>query len=196
MVRLANVVVLLVTTALCLVGMELVVRLLDGYELTIPRLTLSASPAGVAPTDIAFAPTDPNDISDEARKYVAALPIAAGVDRSWFDLSPPAYASQRSEPELLKQLRQAAQMRGGNKDEATYVWNTNWLNDVGCLSESYQRDLVKLPDKILTFTAPDADIYPTFRLPPDYTIGLNSINRFGFRGPDIDLKKPSLTIRR
>jgi hypothetical protein len=195
MVRLANVMVLLVTIGMCLVCMELVVRLIDGYELTMPRLALSASPAAVAPADITLAPTDPNDISDEARKYVAALPIAAGVDRSWFDLSPPAYASQRSEPELLRQLRQAAQTRGGNEDEATYVWNTNWLNKVGCVSASYQRDLVKLPDKILTFTAPDADIYPTFRLPPDYTIGTNSINRFGFRGPDIDLKKPPRTIR-
>jgi hypothetical protein len=175
--------------------MELVVRLLDGYDLTIPRLTLSASPAAVAPTDIAYAPTDPNDISDQARKYVAALPIAAGVDSSWFDLSPAAYASQRSVPELLQQLRQAAQTRGGNVDLATYVWNTNWLNKVGCVSESYQRDLVKLPDKILTFTAPDADIYPTFRLSHDYTINLSSINRFGFRGPDIDFKKPPRTIR-
>ena len=189
MVRLANVMVLLVTTAICLLCVELVVRLLDGYELTTLRLTLSASRAAVARTDT-------NDISDQAGKYVAALPVAASVDRSWFDLSPPAYASQRSSPELLQQLlRQAKEALGGDSIEATYVWNTNWLNEVACVSESLQVHFAKLPDRILTFTAPGDDIYPTYRLTHSFTFDNLSINRFGFRGPDIDFQKPPRTIR-
>jgi hypothetical protein len=188
MVRLANVMVLLVTTAMCLVCMELVVRRLDGYKLTALRLTLSAASA-------AAARDDSNDISDQARKYVAALPVAAGVDRSWFNLSPPAYASQRSYPELLQQLTQAAQLVGEDSIEATDVWNTNWLNEVACESESLQGHFAKLPDRILTFTAAGDDIYPTYRLPHSFTLDNLSVNRFGFRGPDIDFKKPRRTIR-
>ena len=179
---------LLVTTAMCLLCMELVARRLDGYELTTLRLTLSAASAAVARDDT-------NDSSDQARKYVAALPVAAGVDRSWFDLSPPSYASQRSDPELLQQLRQAAQVRGGDEVNATYVWNTDWLNEVACVSKSLQGQFAKLPDRILTFTAPGDDIYPTYRLPYSFTFYNSWINRFGFRGPDIDFKKPQRTIR-
>jgi hypothetical protein len=158
------------------------VRLLDGYELTSLRLALpTARPA--------FSQTDVGGPNAKVKEYVAALPIAAGIDRAWFDLNPPA-ASQSTLPDLLQRLIKSAQERGGNGDLAIYVWNTNWLNNMACTD-----DFAKLSDRLLTFSPPDNDIQPVFRLFGGVTFGYAYFNRFGFRGPELDFKKPRRTLR-
>lgn len=182
MVRVANVMVVLVTTALCLVSMELIVRLLDGYELTSLRLALpTARPA--------FSQADVGGPNAKIKNYVAALPIAAVVDRAWFDLDPPA-ASQGTLPDLLQRLKKSAQERGGSGDLGIYVWNSNWLNSMACTD-----DFARLSDRLLTFSPPDNDIDPVFRLFGGVTLGYAYFNSFGFRGPELDFKKPRRTLR-
>ncbi|HEX3945436.1 MAG TPA: hypothetical protein VHW69_15260 [Rhizomicrobium sp.] len=184
MARLGNFLVVLATTVACLLGMELVVRVLDGYQFATLRLKLSAAPQTILTTK------DEDGISNNSRRHVAALPVADGVDRAWFELDPPAYPVH-AYPEFLKQI---AQSRGGAEDGATYIWNVNWLKKEGCVADGLRQHFAQLPDKILTFSAPNGDLYPTYRL-PTFGNGHYSINRFGFRGPDIAFDKPNETVR-
>jgi hypothetical protein len=168
-----------VITVLCLLGFmtgELAFRLIDGYELWSPKL-VRQGPVGL--------PT-----VRTAASYAASIPLAPGMKQEWFDLSPNG-PPRRPPPRSLVMAVERYSVADVHT-EAIRVFNSGFARARLCSHSLLKR----FPGFIFLYDAPNGVEYPRYRFPLDVTTpsGLTT-NRFGWRGPDIALRKPERTIR-
>lgn len=167
-------------------ALELLTRWIDGYAVGAIRLRSVRPRAGIVSS-----PPGKWIDPDQAASYVSALPVADGVDRTWFALNPGPVARPPLNP--LIEARYAA--HAGYELPSVYWWNREFLRRVACgrerasLVETFQH-----LDDVFAFDA--ASARPTYRFLPNtlYPSGLVT-NEYGWRGRSIPLNKPANRIR-
>jgi len=116
--------------------------------------------------------------------YVAEIPLAPGVERSWFLATPAPISrgSAQTEPDDVERMREYIRV-GHYGAQAFYLWNENFLQARAC--DPSDKLFQDVPPVFRAFHSLDATGYPHFRFPPNRIIptGLQT-NRYGFRGPD------------
>ncbi|HWI17244.1 MAG TPA: hypothetical protein VNT81_05835 [Vicinamibacterales bacterium] len=156
---------------------EIAIRVADGYSLTSIRLARSAAEE----REMAL---------DADQQYVAGLALAAGVQPEWYDLNPPPLPRFEENPEFTARVNQYPADPLG----ALFVWNTAYLKRELCAGNA--AGSLGILSEFYTFDPPRPGPYPIYRhlanaSPPGWFVS----NRFGWRGPDVTLEKPSGTIR-
>jgi hypothetical protein len=122
--------------------------------------------------------------------FIARLPFSDERQKEWFLKSPPPLGRKPILPEHIQRYEQAHQ--------AMYcccVFNEHFLRQ-DAKQLAHYLPWASQVDRIDTFQAPWGSPHPPFRFYPGVTTpcGLTT-NRFGFRGPEIELNKPARTIR-
>lgn len=117
--------------------------------------------------------------------FVAEFDFGDGVKSRWIYESP-----ERVAPYDISAEFQTIQSQHGYR--ANYVWNSYLSNDYFLTSGIFKT----IPDQVKVYTPTWQTVYPRFRYPPNVTLPTRlTTNRFGWRGPQIDLNKPANTIR-
>jgi hypothetical protein len=180
---------LLVSCFVALLGAEVAVRAVDGYRLS--SLKLIVQPDRVAPKK-AESPLRKWRGENDASEYVQALPTAAGVDREWFAILPPERRAAAPDADLAARARRYPQA----ELQANYEWNAKAIS--GAVCRGTLRNLIALDQfvDVFEFEPTDGSDLPTFRFLQHavYPSGLRT-NDFGWRGPDIAVRKPPRTVR-
>jgi hypothetical protein len=161
---------------------EIALRIVDGYSLTSLRLVRPLPPP----------PQTEAKAADALHQQVAAIPLAAGMRREWFDLSPePIPGRDRPDPTLVEATRRA--QRSGVGWEIMHVYNTRFADNQDCSEPGSL--FAKFPGFVFLFDDA-ASAYPRYRFPANVVTptGL-ATNAFGWRGRQIALIKPDRTIR-
>lgn len=177
-----------IVTAVCAATMsivcaELFTRRLDGFAVLSWRLVRVSIPAK-------------RSIDEATASYVAQLPIASGVSRSWFDGEPriASGGNTAADPDLTKRFASH-----GFGLSSMYEWNLEYLRAAACTTETrYEnvRSTVFPVNELFVFEPLGRAPYPRYRFLRDarHPNGLIT-NSFGWRGPDVALNKPPNTIR-
>ncbi len=159
-----------------------------GWKLCIPggqeagRLLTQAAPELVpAPPVTPASPTTPYTLAD----FTAQFRFSPYVHSEWVETSPPEVARY----DILPEHQARAEQYGYR---ANYLWN-EYLSDQYFTASGIFR---ATPPQVYTYHAPWQTSYPRYRYPPNVTLptGLTT-NQFGWRGPQLELKKPARTIR-
>ena len=188
--RVLRLVLLAAATALTVMAGEMALRIVDGYALSSLRLV--AKPG--ARTDARSAGGKWLDPA-QAAVYVHGLPVASGVERSWYELDPAPPREMPIDPEINRRYwADAGYLPAG------YEWNVRFLTAVVCDPQRYAHPFLssreRRPRDVFAFEPIDRSAYPTYRFLRNrrYPSGLVT-NRFGWRGPDVTLNKPAGRVR-
>ncbi len=177
-----SLVLVLLSTTISLLVLELFTRKLDGYY--IDRLNL------VNIKDIKISSLD---IPEKTKQYALKLNVNADVDMQWFIVNPAKFYDglQRS-----KKLWQ--QWENSRKDQSAIdslkVWNKNFVLD------SYENGsdvfFDTFPGYAFVYDVPNGNPHPRYRYQPDSLLpyGL-ATNHFGWRGPNLPNMKKNNVIR-
>jgi len=123
-------------------------------------------------------------------EFIDRLPFAAEHHKLWFLATPPPLPKRPVLPEHLDQFE-----RSGRDIMSCCLINENHLRGEPSQLKLYMPCLSRVT-KVYTFKAPWGSPHPPYRFAPSITMpcGLTT-NRFGFRGPEMELNKPPRTIR-
>ena len=179
-------------TAVALIAAEAATRVIDGYWL-LP-LRLDDSPRRRADTAPPSPPSQKWNHETDAWPYVQQLPVADGVERAWFRDALPSQPPWQPDPDLVDR---AKRYQTAGELPPSYEWNWNYVLGAVCRHEPKESDeLFARLDDVFVFDPGDGSDTPSFRFlrHATYTSGLVT-NRFGWRGPDVPLRKPPRTIR-
>lgn len=160
-------------TALSLIAAELFVRWLDGYQVFSAKL--------IAPQ---------SKPASSAAPLVERIPIAEGMNREWFQRSPPPVSGDAKPlPDLQAVI--ARYVAAGVGSESTHVFSRGFAEQEFCKSGPLSQ-----VGSVFLFDPPDGGRYPRYRFPLNAILpsGLHT-NQFGWRGSPIALAKPLRTIR-
>jgi hypothetical protein len=165
-----------VALGITLVVCEGAVRLLDGQPLLAVRLPPPRSEVPLA------RPLDPT----------IGGALLGEIDPAWLATRPPALPRAAVDSEFAA-YQQAAIAGGARPLETLRVWNRNLVERTACTAGSTFR---KLPPPLLVFDPSGPTMHPPYRYRP----GLGGrgglvTNRFGWRGPDLPVDKPTRTVR-
>jgi hypothetical protein len=159
--------------------MELVSRRVDRLPLftwRLPQTTRAATPVASS-----------RDTAD--RKYLADIRLADGVRADWYDHNPPAHAQIPLTPELAARYEH---YRAIDPYGAFYAWNRAGLREALC--DKNAAPPWSVYDDFYVFDGTSTN--PPYRmLPHIQPPGWFPTNRFGWRGPDVPLNKPTGVIR-
>lgn len=170
----------LLLSLLIVIAFEVVFRIVDGYELSSLSLRKSAAEPDAEESREDF------DCLDFARQ----MDLPADVNPAWIN----------SRPKPLQKLRPADKPKtAGNPNlnrsglmELHYVWNKCYRQRNGWHSSMKAHK----PEYYWQFDPPWNTVYPRYRYPAAVTaMSCLTTNRFGWRGPDLELNKPDRTIR-
>jgi len=171
--------------SLCLFVGELLVRSIDHFQIWSWRLIPLPSyeqTAGPEP-----------ERRDVSHQYLQSIPLAEGMRREWYDLSPaPLPGRDQPNPILAEAMNRAT--RSGIGWEIIHTFNANYIQAADCSEpDSFLR---KFPGFIFVYDPPDGTDRPVYRFPRSTVTptGL-STNQFGWRGPPLTLSKPPGMIR-
>jgi hypothetical protein len=170
-----------VTLIVCTLIGEALLRAADGYRLTTVRSipTRSSEAQGLAAQR-----------RDVARQYVGAIPLAQGMRREWFELSPPLPSARGADPALGEAA--ARFTAAGVGSDAAHMFNWQFVRGRLCSD----RPFLDFPGFIFLFDPPQGSEYPRYRFPRDAVTGGGLVtNQFGWRGAAIAFQKPARTIR-
>lgn len=188
--RLLRLGVAIVATVVAGIVTEGVLRVIDGDRLW--SVTLARVRPPHARTSDSGKWIDPR----EASAYLAALPVAAGVNGDWYSLDPEPPPATPIDADLDRRYWAAR----GHELPSVYEWNLEFVRAVLCDSNRslhpYLTEQFKALEDVYVFEPEDAAPYPTFRFlqSAHYPSGLVT-NSFGWRGADIPLNKPAGRVR-
>ena len=181
---LSRVVLSVMAAAVALAGLEIAMRLVDGYRpLTLRLVRRSAFRL----------PDGPKwRQSLQAGDYVKALPLASGIEPSWYTQSPPAQEVGPPDNDLAERAR----LYPSIDLQANYEWNRRAVLHALCEDEHPDQAVFNNFKDVFTFEPTDGSTVPTFRFlqHAKYPTGLRT-NNYGFRGPDIALNKRDNVVR-
>jgi hypothetical protein len=188
-----NIAVTAVVTCLCLVAVEIALRLIDGYRLD--RLILQAKNPD---------PVGTTSKGPDATQYAKKITIDPTFDLAWFHTSPPEY-DRSPKYELPADWAEAlANYQPSSPDEHYYIkeglkllYNYNALVQLCATGDVKDFEYYKkYPGFVYAFASPDASDLPPYRnVPRGWTRGTEYSNNFGFRGPDIVARKSGRIVR-
>lgn len=117
--------------------------------------------------------------------FVGQFRFSPYIQAEWVASSPPEVAKYDILPEYQARVEQYGY-------RANYLWN-EYLSDQYFTTSGIFR---ATPPQVYIYHAPWQTSYPRYRYPPNVTLptGLTT-NQFGWRGPQLELKKPARTIR-
>ena len=176
--RLKNLLLVCISVALCLLAAEVIVRLLDGYDVGTLRLNTPTGPAHVGA-----------DLVDR-------IPRATGVERAWFFDDPPPLPNRRPVPEAWTRLYRSIQDKNpGLLDfraaDMFKAWNAVFAGDP-CTS----RHLRGAPSRLFVNDPADGKATPPYRFLPDATLPSGLVtNQIGWRGAPIETPRGPKTVR-
>ena len=179
--RLFAVVAVLLVGLVGITVMELAFRWLDGYRLFGPHLVSRGGPV-TAP---------------DARAYLSRFALAPKVELPWYFLDPEHPTGNiAADPDLS--ARERASPAGLGAVFSSYEWNREYVRWAACEHPEFfdaQFKPSSNPPDIFVFEPVDGGRFPSFRfLRSSHNSGI-STNQFGWRGPDIALRKPAGTVR-
>ncbi len=177
---------MLASSGAALVASEAFFRWIDGYRWSSLRLI----PTSGAGTTIGCG-TTPSDPARTASVlfHLDSIALAEGVERSWFLLDPPALSRRGpSEPEMAKRYW----AHPGHELEAIYEWNPEYVKDQLKRHGEFCGGL----REVFVFPSMAGAPFPRYRFPRGANLPSSLVtNKFGWRGPEIDLNRPPSTIR-
>jgi hypothetical protein len=186
-----NVLLLGLSIAAALAMAEASFRVIDGYRLG--QLSL-----GVVPRSLSGQPTELS-LPDARRET-----FAGGFDVSWYTADPPQYdrSSKFSPPAdwaaAVKNYRQAIGRQDYTEIEFKFLYNDKWLEEACAKRDATPtlRQFRRYPGFVYSFASPDGSTKPEYRMVPrGWDSEITYFNNFGFRGPDIEPRKPDRVIR-
>jgi hypothetical protein len=131
---------------------------------------------------------------ENAARYVNSAPLPESVDTHWFMDDPPALPNRGTVPPEVQRRFDDYTKRGIYAPQSSYVWNLEFVRSQTCVAKS--KIFASYPDSIDVFDPIGKSPYPRFRFLPGITHPSGLVaNSFGFRGPEIVLRKPPRTIR-
>lgn len=163
-----------VTTLVCLLAAETMMRWLDGYAVFASELRAARVATGISEDAQRSA----------AARHLGALPLAPGVQRDWFfeDPAPPARLAQPVSPERAQRFADYA-ARGLDASQSLYVWNRAFVTDNR--AAEWAATIGRLPLQLDTFAPVGGSERPVYRFPPAEHLPNGMVtNRHGFRGDD------------
>jgi hypothetical protein len=170
-----------VASAIGLFAGEILFRAVDGYDLSSARLLrLPTSPPRSGPAVTG---------AEIAKKHAERIPLAAGMKREWFDLSPPPVPRKKVNPVFERINKRYAQPL--LTFELFHVYNSQFITSQIC--NGY---FEKFPGFIFVYDPPGGSEYPRYRFPLNEVTPYGLVtNQFGWRGPPIELRKAASTVR-
>ncbi len=157
---------------------EGVVRYLNGQPLLVFPL----------PEVIDTAPVNP--------ELLAQVPLAEGVDRSWFYSDPPPLPNRSKPPPGWRELYRHYQAHPSGHNEFQPIDNFKVWNSVFVGDPCKHRFLSRGPGKLYVYDPPDGAAIPPYRFYPNVTLpdGLVT-NQIGWRGRPIEVPRRDKTVR-
>ena len=189
-----SLVLICISVAFCLVAAEIMLRVIDGYQITSASLASRREPeSSDRPEEFV------QSVLARARRYAADIKIDPGFKLEWFDANPPALTDRTPTFPLPADWEKAVErMEGRDQRELSFWYNYNFIKPLCEVHLDYEEfaKFKKDPGFVYTFDPPDETGYPEYRfVPRGWDRGAKSINNFGFLGPDIPYPKPPKTIR-
>ncbi len=181
---LGSLIVLVLSSLLSLVIIEILVRKIDGYPL-LPVALGAKLPSPPVPST-----------QKPLSSYLTKMPLADTVEAEWFLLDPQPVPPKPADPFLSFLMNKARGTEAYAMGNAVREINRNYLlNQIqgkGPLYESF----MTFPKETVVFEPCENSTHPAYRFPPGVTLPGGLItNNFGWRGQDLDLNKPRRTIR-
>ena len=174
----------IVTISMMMFG-ELVVRLIDAYDLMSPTLTITIDFKRNQFPELDDYSIRQFSLEDFATRYHSSRI----VDYSWIKIDPPLPTRNEPPPEFVSRYSDAK-----GDSYVNYLWNdylvkqvlkgrTDWGN-----FSFIEKDF---PDPIFVYSAPWKNMFPRYRYPQNVALpsGIRT-NQFGWRGESIELKNP------
>lgn len=171
----------LCSVLLCVLGMELALRVLDGWSLRYPRLVTTQQRV----LTLLARPARNPSAWELARRHLASSPLAPGVDPAWFDEDPnePESVSRIVSPDRLNAWQEYVS-RGLYGPQSHYVWNRKFVLDAH--ETDWGHYFARLPGELDTFTPIDGQSRPRYRFPPQERLPSGLLtNRQGWRGAEL-----------
>jgi hypothetical protein len=186
-------ILLVAVTVTALAVAEFATRMIDGYRITSFRLELSRDRLRGAGSG-ARSGSPKWDDEAKAVPIVRNMPVAPGVDREWFASPVPERPTVQPDPDLVARMNK---YKGGLDERAIYEWNWQDVVSTVCRGEPHSfSGILNQFDDLFVFDPTDGSDEPPIRFLQHATYpGGMRTNAFGWRGPDVPLRKPSRTIR-
>jgi hypothetical protein len=161
-----NVLLVVVSVAVCTVAAEFVVRYLD------------------AESD-----------SGPAVRHLDEIALAPGVNRAWFFADPPPLPNRRAIAQewldLVRDVEQSGVTEGTRRADMFKAWNANFVGDP--CRHTY---LCGAPGHLFLYDPPSGEARPPYRFLPNATTPIGLVtNDYGFRGPPVPFVRQPRTVR-
>ena len=161
-----NVLLVVVSVALCTAAAEVVVRQLD--------TTADNAPVG---------------------RHLDEIALAPGVDRAWFFADPPPLPNRRAISKewlgLVHKVEQSGITEGTRRADMFKAWNANFVGDP--CRHAY---LCGAPGHLYVYDPPPGEVRPPYRFLPNATTPIGLVtNDYGFRGPPVPFARQPRTVR-
>jgi hypothetical protein len=129
--------------------------------------------------------------SELAHRYVSGIPVADGVRREWFDISPAPLDRRPLPPDLAQVAEQIKALTVSS--EMFKQWNSRFIQERVCGGDSFFQ---RFPGFAFSYDPDLPSTHPPYRYLYDITSPYGLVtNKFGFRGHAIDADKPAGVIR-
>ncbi len=161
-----NVLLVVVSVALCTAAAEFVVRQLD--------TNADNAPVG---------------------RHLDEIALAPGVDRAWFFADPPPLPNRRAIPkewfDLVQKVEQSGITEGTRRADMFKAWNATFVGDP--CRHAY---LCGAPGHLYVYDPPSGEARPPYRFLPNATTPIGLVtNEYGFRGPPVPFARQPRTVR-
>ena len=161
-----NVLLIVVSVALCTAAAEFVVRQLDANA--------DNAPVG---------------------RHLDEIALAPGIDRAWFFADPPRLpnrtAISKEWLDLVHKVEQSGITEGTRRADMFKAWNANFVGDP--CRHSY---LCGAPGHLYVYDPPSGEARPPYRFLPNATTPIGLVtNAYGFRGPPVPFARQPRTVR-
>ena len=161
-----NVLLVVVSVALCTVAAEFAVRQLDA--------SADSGPTG---------------------RHLDEIALAPGVDRAWFYADPPPLPNRTAAPQewldLVRKVELSGITEGTRRADMFKAWNANFVGDP--CRHAY---LCGAPGHLYLYDPPSGEARPPYRFMPNATTPIGLVtNDYGFRGPPVPFARQPRTVR-
>lgn len=131
-----------------------------------------------------------------ALKHLDQIPLAEGVQVAWFAEDPPPLPNRRAvaaeDVELVRRVEASGVTDGTRRADMFKAWNSVFVGPDPC-AHPYLKDA---PGRLYVYDPPDGSPWPRFRFLPDTTTPIGLVtNAYGFRGGPVPLARQPRTVR-
>ncbi|MBF0188833.1 MAG: hypothetical protein HQL50_13000, partial [Magnetococcales bacterium] len=199
---LLNLSLVVISVVISLFFGELVLRYLEGYALF--RVRLHAIQTHDPDGTTAHGEAERGGVHQRLHTFLEQLDVPEGVDRTWFNQSLP---PPQRKPSLEQLDRDMSQLQGGHVLGKMYrrIWNRNFVRQTYSQTRNInfeKRYYDRFPSHFYVFDPGSEVTAPRYRLFPNDPRAENSLenegfvtNNYGYRGPDLSLRKGANVIR-